>query len=96
MVARVLEQSRAQKVRLEPELPPVLLLTDGAVEDCVTVGAVLDDRTTGVLEVFGASVRDTVAARWGRMCGREQVIGQAEIAPLVLAARIWEDRLRGR
>ena len=83
-----MSRAEPRRVRLEPELPPVLLLTDGAVEESVTVGAVLDDRTTGVLEFFGSRVPDIVAASWGRSCGREQVIGQAEIAPLVLAARI--------
>jgi len=73
-----------------------LLLTDGAVEDIVTVGGVLDDRQAGVLEHFGAEVPRAVAKSWGRTGGREQVIGQTEVAPLVLAGRVWKRRIEDR
>ena len=46
--------SSPQGVRLDSESPPVLALTDGASEDLVSVGGVLDEGQAGVLEHFGA------------------------------------------
>ena len=45
--------------------------------------------------MFGSVVRAVAVTRW--MAGRKkQVIGQAELAPTLLAAHIWAKRLRGR
>ena len=91
-----LGRASPRKVRLMPELPPVLVLTDGAVEEYASVGGILYDPVTKLFEYFGARVPDRVAESWGRHCGKEQVIGQAEIAPMVLAALIWRDALQYR
>jgi len=91
-----LAEASPRKIRLKPELPPVLVLTDGAVEEYASVGGVLYDPVTKRFEFFGARVPDAIAESWGRHCGREQVIGQAEIAPMVLAALIWREALQFR
>ena len=46
-------------------------------------------------EAFGAVVPDSVVAAW-RGPGSWQVIGQVELALVVLAARVWAGRVEGR
>ena len=46
-------------------------------------------------EAFGAIVPDEIIAKW--RAGRHwQVIGQAELAPVLIATKLWEQRLRNR
>ena len=73
----------------------VVLLTDAAGEDVVTLGAVLFDLELGELEYAGAQVPSRVEKGWARLL-TEQVIDQAEIAPLVLALWTLREALHGR
>ena len=91
-----LKGARPREIAVGPPPRPVVILTDGAVEEFASVGGLLFDSISGVFECFGARVPDEVARSWGRRLGDEQVIGQAELAPMVLAARLWRDLLRGR
>ena len=93
---KFLTESRPREVRVALAQRPVVILNDGAVEDTVSVGGVLCDPVTGVLECFGSTVPQEVAQSWGRRRGDEQVIGQAELAPIVLAGRLWQEAIRGR
>ena len=54
------------------------------------------DPVDGTLEFFGDRVPEDVARSWGRRAGDEQVIGQAELAPMVLAMRLWQGVLVDR
>jgi hypothetical protein len=88
---------------------PVLIFVDGACEPsdtrlavtpngvdslgCVTCGAVLIDGD--VREGFGLDVPKDVVKLW-KAGGKEQVIGQAEAYPILLAKWTWEKRLRQR
>ena len=83
-IERFLRRPPPRKVTFGETRKHVVLLTDGAVEDVVTVGAVMFDPESGKLEYAGAEVPDHVARSWGRL-STEQVIGQAEIAPLAMA-----------
>ena len=61
------------------------------------MGAVLYDPADGEILFFGLEVPDWVATDWGRGEKEDaQVIGQAELAPILLAKRVWRERLRGR
>ena len=74
---------------------PLLIFTDGASEaDGVTVGAVLLEEGFAP-ETFGEVVPGSVVAAW-RGPGSWQVIGQAELAPVVLSARLWSSMIAGR
>ena len=54
------------------------------------------DPADGEILFFGLEVPDWVATEWGRGEGEDaQVIGQAELAPILLAKRVWRERLRG-
>ena len=74
---------------------PVHIFTDGASEfERVTVGGVLFELDFQP-EAFGAIVPDEIVAKW--RAGRHwQVIGQAELAPVFIATKLWEERLRNR
>lgn len=77
---------------------PVIIFTDGAVEDegrKVIVGAVLLDHTVCAPQLFGLQVPDLVVGLWsGR--SNKQVIAQAEHLPVLLARLTWHGVLRGR
>ena len=73
----------------------VSIFTDGAVDaECVTVGAIIFEDGFAP-EVFGERVPQGIEARW-RESGSEQVVGQAELLPVVLATLIWKKRLANR
>ena len=75
---------------------PVLVFTDGACEpEGTTVGGVIYDagRTP---ECFGAKLPDGLVAEWRTKQDQLQVIGQAEIYPLLVARLTWCAWLRGR
>ena len=75
-----------------------MIFTDGACEQHgadVTFGAVMLEDETGPMEFFCLRVPPAVAERWGGAPGK-QVVGQAELAPVVVAKQAWAARLRGR
>jgi len=75
---------------------PIVIFTDGACEDAVTsIGGVLFEvgRTP---EMFGAVISAQTIRRWISKAGQKQVIGQAEIFPMLVARLTWSKRLVGR
>ena len=76
---------------------PVVIFTDGACEGSeVTIGAVLFDDDFGPPEHFGYRVPERVWNGWKSKASQLQVIGQAEIAPVIIAKLTWADRIRNR
>ena len=77
---------------------PALIFSDGACEGVhfeeVTAGAVLV-LPSGVIKFFGLRIPAKVVKEW-QCQGQEQTIGQAEIAPALLARLTWTDDLQGR
>ena len=90
----------AKPRRIEPwcKLPPILLFTDGAVEetgDRVTHGALLIDPWKGHTLFFGDHVPKAFSSVWSRH-GKRQVICQAEMFPVLTAKCTWKKELEGR
>eukprot|EP00973_Karenia_brevis_P032146 4433034-Karenia_brevis.AAC.1 len=75
--------------------PPVLIFTDGACEDVVTIGAVMI-LPEGQVEVFGAEVAPGTVQTWKKLPSQVQVIGQAELFPLLVARLTWAQHIRGK
>ena len=76
--------------------PPVIVFTDGACEeDGTTVGGVLYVPGRAP-ECFGAKLSEETTAVWKTKLDQTQVIGQAEIFPLLIARLTWGERLAGR
>ena len=75
--------------------PPVHIFIDGACEpEATTIGGVLFDGST--VEAFGASIDEGTLRAWKSRLDQEQVIGQAELFPAVVARLTWSNRLEGR
>ena len=79
-----------------PSVPPVLVFSDGACEvECTSIGAVLID-PLGICECFGAVMNEATIASWRSSEAQSQVIGQAELFPLLVARLTWQQHLEGR
>ena len=77
-------------------LPPVVVFTDGACEESGTsIGGVIFDGVNRP-EVFGAVLSRVVVESWYTKVGQKQVIGQAELLPLLVARVTWKNKLSGR
>jgi hypothetical protein len=94
-LAAMLPIARPRVVRAFGTTRPVLVFTDGACEgEGASCGAVLLDGE-GVVEFFGLPVPDVTYRGW-RQGASSQVIGQAELWPVLLSLTTWADRLAGR
>ena len=75
---------------------PHVIFTDGACEeDGTSIGGVLYC-PDGTAECFGCVVPEAIADSWKSRAGQLQVIGQAEIFPVLVARWTWEHYLRGK
>ena len=88
---KYLARARPRELRTNLSTRPAIIFTDGASENKVTVGGVLfmDTRPP---EFFSEVVPQGVVDRW-REQGGHQVIGQAELLPVLVAAAIWKEEL---
>ena len=93
---RALSVAGPRQVSVRCVVPPVVVFTDGACEESGTsVGGVIfcdQDRP----ELFGAVVTNSVVQEWCSKVGQKQVIGQAELFPLLVARLTWKEKLSGR
>eukprot|EP00435_Cladocopium_sp_Y103_P071030 s612_g36.t1 len=93
-----LRKAGPRKVEPWCHLPPLLVFTDGAVEDMgakVTHGAVMLDPVNDRSYFFGDHVPSVFAAVWSRH-GKRQVICQAEMFPVLEAKCLWKEVMTGR
>ena len=94
----LLMEAKPRLVQSWSEVPPILLFTDGAVEDSlksVTHGAVLVDPWKQQSFFMGDNIPSDFVQLWTRS-GKKQVIAQAEIFPVVIAKATWSTSLEGR
>ena len=95
----LLATSKPRRVDRWSQTPPVLVFTDGAVEDnceSVTHGALLIDPLLHQRSlVFGDVVPQIFVSSWTK-CGKRQVIAQAEIFPVLVAKETWSNEISGR
>ena len=78
---------------------PVLIFTDGAVEGTshqfVTCGALAFFPDTNSHECFGFEVHPELLFEWAGGTGK-QVVGQAELLPVLSARLRWQERIRDK
>ncbi len=95
---RYLDEAKPRLVRAASCTPPTLIFTDGACEGLghqrVTIGAVLFSPRLPRPQFFGHRVPGNVVLQWGGG-ERAQTIGQAELAPILLAQLTWRTFLVG-
>ena len=100
-IAEALEtllDSKPRAIQAWNDCPPLLLFTDGAVEEnsnLVTHGAVLIDPWKQRSLFFGDHVPEPFVNLW-KSSGKRQVIAQAEILPVLVSKDTWKDHLFGR
>ena len=94
-MCHALSSAAPRSLERRSSVRPVLIFTDGACEDVTSVGgfALFPD---GATEMFGAVVPQELAAQWRTRNGQAQIIGQAELFPLLVARLTWQSRLRGQ
>jgi hypothetical protein len=75
---------------------PVVIFTDGACEpEGTTIGGVL--LVSGSRpQAFGAKLTEEATCRLATKVGQAQVIGQAELLPILVAKTIWEEFIKNR
>ena len=77
---------------------PLIIFTDGACEDegrVVSHGAVLYDPEQKTSLMFGDNVPENWVTQW-KSQGKQQLICQAELFPILVAKSTWEHLLTGR
>jgi hypothetical protein len=96
---RFFQNARPRQVDARSDLPPILIFTDASAEgddfSRVGVGAVMYDPADQALEFFSGVVDTPLVDSW-RRTGQKQVIGQAEIFPVLMSRYVWASRLEGR
>jgi hypothetical protein len=93
-----LTEAKPRTVTKGSPLPPTLVFCDGAVEgsrhETVTCGAVAFFPADDTTEAFGLTVSPELLLEWTGGADK-QVIGQAELLPVLLSRILWEKRLMG-
>ena len=94
-MASVLESAGPKVLRKRGSEAPVVVFTDGACEPGGTSigGVILID---GRCETFGAMLPQSLVDSWKTRLNQEQVIGQAELYPLLIARLTWARYLANR
>jgi len=92
---RHIEHAKPRKVK-RCSSPPAVVFVDGACDEDegASVGGVLIDGER--IECFGATLPSHLVAQWKSKEDQWQVIGQAEIFPLLVARLTWAAALRER
>ena len=84
-----------RKVGLKKRDPPFLVFTDGACEKETSIGGVLVVPNLPA-EYFGAVITGNLVNKWMTSADQEQVIGQAELFPVLVALHTWRNKLAGK
>lgn len=83
-------------VKSSCNIPPIVIFTDGACEpEGTSIGGMFFEHGSRP-QAFGAMLSDEVVQKWASKVGQKQVIGQAEIFPVLVARLTWSRRLQGR
>ena len=76
----------------------VIIFSDGACEDdgeVVSRGAVLYDSSNGIRKYFGEMAPNKIDSSW-RKGGKKQLVGQAEMLPVLVSKIHWKNLLQRR
>ena len=82
-------------VKMVRNVMPIIVFTDGACEkEFTSIGGIIFEQGKRP-EAFGAVMSDRIVKGWATKMDQEQVIGQAEIFPVLVARLTWINRLAG-
>jgi hypothetical protein len=89
---------KPRAVRPDNNQAPLLIFTDGAegdVKGCeAACGGLLVDPLDDTVEYFGGPIPDVLVREW--RAERQKIIAQAELLPVLLAKRCWQQRTANR
>ena len=72
-----------------------ILFSDGACEPSITsCGALLVDLSDNSYHVFGIKINDDLLLEWTDRGRKKQLVTEAELLPLLIARRVWGERIR--
>ncbi|CAE7670291.1 unnamed protein product [Symbiodinium sp. CCMP2592] len=94
----LLEDMRPREIKTDASDRPVIVFTDGAHEEAegfTAHGGVLIDPVRGVHRFFGELIPKAFIDSWGAH-GKRQLVGQAEVLPVLVAKIVWAEFLKGR
>ncbi|CAE7249545.1 unnamed protein product [Symbiodinium sp. CCMP2592] len=94
----LLEDMRPREIKTDASDRPVIVFTDGAHEEAdglTAHGGVLIDPVRGVHRFFGERIPTPFVDSWGAY-GKRQLVGQAEVLPVLVAKIVWAEFLKGR
>ncbi|CAE7793477.1 unnamed protein product [Symbiodinium sp. CCMP2592] len=94
----LLEDMRPREIKTDASDRPVIVFTDGAHEEAEGItahGGVLIDPVRGVHRFFGELIPKAFIDSWGAH-GKRQLVGQAEVLPVLVAKIVWAEFLKGR
>ena len=94
----LLESMRPREIKAGSQDIPILVFTDGAHEELVPLtshGAVLIDPATDTRLFFGESIPSAIVDAWSST-GKRQLVGQAEVLPVLVSKVVWARLLKGR
>jgi len=90
-----LKSAGPRVIRPKSEEPPIIVFTDGACEDRTSIGGVVFVPGRAP-ETFGCVLRERDISDWRSKNDQKQVIGQAEIFPILVAKLTWAEYFRGK
>ena len=91
-------RAKPRTVKVGDEKLPILIFTDGAHEEDegTGYGGVMIDPHTKEAAGFGRYMNDKLKARLTMQGKKKQIIGQAELYPVICARKLWADKIKGR
>ena len=93
----VCRRSKPRKVKVGDGKPPILIFTDGAHEtEAAGYGGIMIDPLSGEVAGFGRNMGETMKRRLTVQGKKQQIIGQAELYPAIVARRLWKHKIQGR
>lgn len=93
------EKTPPRSISFTDSRPPVRIFTDGACEKKgkeVSYGGFLIDSVNDVVEVFGTEMGNRMKELFSEGGEIEQIIGQAELLPMLVSRMLWSGHFKGR
>ena len=87
--------SRPRVLQISTEPRRILVFTDGACEDRVSIDA-LALFPSGETQMYGAQSPSDLIDTWKFHGDHKQFIGLVELLPLVVSRLTWSDQMRGK
>ena len=94
-LAMWIKDARPRLISPDRHATRAILFSDGACEPRITsCGALLVDLSDNSYHVFGIKINDDLLLEWTDRGRKKQLVTEAELLPLLIARRVWGERIR--